>query len=762
MKMNLRDLYITDNINSLESLAQRDDVIQGVKKSHRFGNLANKIMGELMQCQDDQEKCYILCRRYINLMDHLFKICDDQNYVKALHSSDYRKVKQLINEIRESLEERYKKLTTENENKHVKAPPPTMEIAPTPIILKRFNFKDHFIQPGDLFMILQREDNFLIVDIRPVLDFSKTKINLSKGNIINIPGELIVPGLSANTLGQRLESPAKELWDKRDTFDILILLDDDTGKHNYFGTVLSRLRNIIVEWDTRRKYPHKPVILNGGLKEFVQYYPIAVNNSHLFLKQINTEIDELLELENINYPENGAPLQMNLKKDTDFLIELDQVNRNSYPSTGIEVRSTNLEDKNSLDDLNIKKNVLPEPPVPISEEIGDLAIDKAVKELVKGEKAAQLLIARQALKPTFYGESKNEIAKREIPLKKEKRVRPRSPFIKPPSVDRSFKPVAIFGKGFTGLKNERNICYMNCLLQCLKVIPSIKAIYITSDQYLSYTTRMPPKINHHLAEVLRELWGGTAQRHRTFFISQFKNRICEFAPMYDNNTHEDCFEFFLFLFNAVSEDCSIDLPSQVMTESEKAWFGQLQGRSSFWIEMFYFQFKNMKVCCNCHKTNLSFDTEGLLLLPVPNKNCTLDNLISEHLQENRLIDYSCSNCKSFNTIINRKEVSVEPEILAVVLKRYYSDGEIFRKNEVEVNFPLENLKFGTSKYSCYSVVQHSGTMTCGHYFAAVKLDDELDKWYQFNDEIITLLPRSINESSYIRSTAAGFFYVRQE
>lgn len=756
MKMNLRNLYITDNINTLESLAQRDDVIQGLKKSHRLGNLASKMMGELMQCQDDQEKCYIFCRRYINLMDHLIKISDDQNYVKALHSSDYRKVKQLTNEIRESLEERYKKLAAENEIRQIKAPSPTMQSVPTSITIKRFNFEDHFIQPGDLFMILQTEDNFLIVDIRPESDFLKTKINPSKGNIINIPGELIVPGLSANTLGQRLESPAKELWDKRDTFDILILLDEDTGNHNCFGTVLSRLRSIIVEWDTRRKYPHKPVILNGGLKEFVQCYPTAVNNSHLFLKHINTEIDELLELESINYPENGVSLQMTLKKSTDF----ENANRYSYPNSEVEVRSTILEDDIPLDELNIKETVLPEPPVPISEETGNL--DKAVKELVEGEKAAQLLKARQATKPTFHEDRKHENAKRGRTLKKEKRVRSRSPFIKPPSVNRTFKPVDLIGKGFTGLKNERNICYMNCLLQCLKVIPSIKAIYITSDQYLSYTTRTPPKINHHLAEVLRELWGGTAYRHRTFFISQFKNRICEFAPMYDNNSHEDCFEFFLFLFNAVSEDCSIDLPSQVMTESEKAWFGQLQGRSSFWIEMFYFQFKNMKVCCNCHKTNLSFDTEGLLLLPVPNKDCTLDSLISEHLQENRLIDYSCSNCKSLNTIVNRKEVSVEPEILAVVLKRYYSDGETFRKNEVEVNFPLENLEFGGSKYSCYSVVQHSGTMTCGHYFAAVKLDDELEDWYQFNDDIITRLPRLINESSRMRSTAAGFFYVRQE
>ncbi|XP_056645861.1 ubiquitin carboxyl-terminal hydrolase 8-like [Diorhabda sublineata] len=490
--------------------------------------------------------------------------------------------------------------------------------------------EDHFIEPEKLLSILQSCDNFLIVDIRPVKDFLKTKINPSKGYIINIPESFIIPGSSANALGYRLVSSAKKLWDKRDQFHILILLDKDTIQRNYLGTGLSRLRNIIVKCDIWRRNTHEPVILNGGLKEFVQCYPTRVINAYKLLKQVNPEMYKLQELEKLEYVNRYLGSFSEIKVEARMLEDISPYNRDS------------------------KKIVLPEALAPVCNEIDNIKIDTAVEEHQK------------TTKPSFHGESKHGNT-RGNRLIRTKRIRASS--LKPSSVDCTVRPVAIIEDGFTGLENSGNICYMNSLLQCLKVIPIIKETYVTSDKYLSYTTRKPPNINNHLAEVLRQLWSGTSSKPRIYFISEFKNRIVEFAPNYNNNTHEDCFEFFLFLFNLVSEDCSTDLPIKVETESEKAWFSHLQGRSSFWIETFYFQFKNVKVCRNCHETHVSFETEGALFLPVPNKNCTLDGLINDYMKESSLVDYPCNNCKSVNTIINRKEVSIEPKVFAVVLKR---------------------------------------------------------------------------------------------
>lgn len=62
---------------------------------------------ELLQCQDDQEKCYILSRRFLNIMDHLFKICDDRDYVQRLYLTDIHKVKELTEKLKIELTRRY-------------------------------------------------------------------------------------------------------------------------------------------------------------------------------------------------------------------------------------------------------------------------------------------------------------------------------------------------------------------------------------------------------------------------------------------------------------------------------------------------------------------------------------------------------------------------------------------------------------------------------------------------------------------------------
>lgn len=56
-----------------------------------------------------------------------------------------------------------------------------------------------------------------------------------------------------------------------------------------------------------KKYEQEPVILNGGLKEFVEWYPSEITNTNLYLiHNHNAEIDELLDLDSISYPEPGT------------------------------------------------------------------------------------------------------------------------------------------------------------------------------------------------------------------------------------------------------------------------------------------------------------------------------------------------------------------------------------------------------------------------------------------------------------------------
>ncbi|CAH1989204.1 unnamed protein product [Acanthoscelides obtectus] len=334
-------LYITDSLAALDALATKDNVFKYLNKSHKLKNLASKMKAELLLCREDQEKCYILAKRYVLLMDHLFKVSDDPKYIRTLFLNDYNTVKTLLNNLRSELEERYEVLTTSLQEKlsissraphssntlsdqssivldsdyiqPTGEPDPFIDFEPTeddmtsdiqeprgaPLVQKPGS--GLFLTPEEFYKRLD-DMNVLIVDVRQTNEYDQTRIKKKAGGMINIPPELIQPGLSANTLGLKLPPVTRVIWDNRDSFDCIVILDYDTTKFTYGLSKLHCLRIFITEWDFNRSYRELPFILDGGLKEFVQCYPSEVENSGCLFAKQNSEIDDLLDIDSVEYP----------------------------------------------------------------------------------------------------------------------------------------------------------------------------------------------------------------------------------------------------------------------------------------------------------------------------------------------------------------------------------------------------------------------------------------------------------------------------
>nr|XP_023024717.1 ubiquitin carboxyl-terminal hydrolase 8-like [Leptinotarsa decemlineata] len=767
------------------------------------------MMDEILQSQNNEERCYILGRRYINLIDHVLKVADDPNFTRSMFIADYQKAKKIVTNLKVSLRKRYKTEATLAHGQECKTESNSLEseqhadssanTSPSSYIVSCVSneyysdapmFIDNFISPTELLSAKKKVKNMLVVDIRKAEDFNDSRLLLDPGLIINIPEDLILPGLSANALGHNLNSETGAIWDKRELYNMIILMDYDTTNHTFPNSKLERLRKSIVEWDVNRRYEREPYILNGGLKEFVDWYPSEVDNSQIVLSQINSEIDELLDLESITYPDSESTVGMNLKMHSinavhnlesrvqrdvgapqgndevsnhnsrsgasplvDFCVSMDTLSGEPFSSLlqnslSTEYPSTDFTNHTDFFTLDKSKKALN-----VNE---GHEIDKVIADM----RAALLQSAREAVKPVIDKDISKDQDNSGFSEKNK--------IVERPLIIRSVKPSllperVIYGEGYTGLRNVGNICYMNCMIQCLKVIPIIKAAYVTSDLYLKCQTKNPPKINHIMADVFREIWKGSDSNQNIFFIEEFKKKIVEIAPQFGKNTHEDAFEFFIFLSKVINEDCSLDLlQSPVMTEQENAWYSLLQGHTSFWVDTFYHQMKNSKTCYKCRQPNLSFETDSTLMLPVGESTSYLQLLIDEYMRENLVFDYSCSNCKTSAAIVNKKEIIVDPDVLVIVLKRYIANPDgTYRKNNALIEFPLEDLSFGSSKYTCYSIVQHNGTMTHGHYFATVLLDNKNKHWVSFNDEQVARFKSPVNESLSIQKSAVGFFYVRQ-
>lgn len=171
---------------------------------------------------------------------------------------------------------------------------------------------------------------------------------------------------------------------------------------------------------------------------------------------------------------------------------------------------------------------------------------------------------------------------------------------------------------------------------------------------------------------MQELWRGRKRDkvRRVFYIRDFKAKVVNLNAVYELGNHEDAFEFFTFLFTHISQDCEYDIPKPVgMTESQRAWISHLGGRSSIWNDLFFYQMKNKRECRNCKKVNVTFETDSTLMLPLPEKFCTLEKLIWDYFKTCTIPDFACTKCKTIGSLIHEKEIVLTPDILVIILKR---------------------------------------------------------------------------------------------
>ena len=141
---------------------------------------------------------------------------------------------------------------------------------------------------------------------------------------------------------------------------------------------------------------------------------------------------------------------------------------------------------------------------------------------------------------------------------------------------------------------------------------------------------------------------------------------------------------------------------------------------------------------------------------------TLDDLLEyfcsdEHLEKGN--EWKCGNCEKRVNITKKFSIFYVPKILIICLKRFSkSDYGYYSKNNVLIEFPIENLDMGKyicgpdkaySKYDLFAISQHFGGTGGGHYTAVCKNID--GNWYSYNDSMVsqTTPSNAIDGSAYV-------------
>jgi ubiquitin C-terminal hydrolase len=286
------------------------------------------------------------------------------------------------------------------------------------------------------------------------------------------------------------------------------------------------------------------------------------------------------------------------------------------------------------------------------------------------------------------------------------------------------------GQGFINLGAT---CYFNSLLQCLLSCP------IIYETLVKYKDRDYVRKNR-LAQNMIKLWNNSLTDDKIYElgvpiwrdiiqISQSKNDRVKM-----NSGQQDAHEGLMMFLDAM----------ETIPEVRK---------------LFEHRHRTQVLCDSCQKfvidkreTNLVFEVQPDLKTEQNVKFQNIDAYyqtsmpLNEFLRkQNGFIDdgYICPNCKEKGKKFMTTTLSMIPEILPVVIKKYHM--KFNTPFPAKLEFPAKN---GEEKYIYELVAQseHSGDMSGGHYWTIAK---RADGWKVLNDSSVSDGVPGPTENSYV-------------
>ena len=267
------------------------------------------------------------------------------------------------------------------------------------------------------------------------------------------------------------------------------------------------------------------------------------------------------------------------------------------------------------------------------------------------------------------------------------------------------------GRGFVGLKNMGNTCYMNSILQCLMATRPLCIFFydgrykreVNTDNPLGSKGKMALAFAGLVTQVAREENGVTISP------SAFREAVCALNPMFKGAEQHDSQEFLATLLDGLHEDMNqgtairggrghmlhkytIPAYAQNVTDgdddddrrwtgqqaADRAWVRYLRRNDSLIVELFQGQLQSQLRCQTCGTTSTTYNPFMYLSLPIPSPSrngggVTLEDCLREFGKAEVLDEadqWRCPRCNVPRRATKTMRICRLPVILLVHLKRF--------------------------------------------------------------------------------------------